>query len=123
MTQGSQSKYYCTLQHMHPAKQYNDHIDIPLQSKVSLNGVIRSLYIYVYSAELCIIICTQTYPLLNLLLHALFMYIHIYVADMHLKEVSKCTVTSEQSIFSKHRIHCTATVTTLGLSCLLHIIL
>ena len=30
-----------------------------------------------------------------------FVYMHIYITDMHTKEVNKCTITSEQSIFKK----------------------
>ena len=31
-----------------------------------------------------------------------YVHTHIYIADMHTKEVSKCTVTSERSIFSEN---------------------
>ena len=42
----------------------------------------------------------RTRPL-NLCPHALVMYIRFYIADMRMKEVSKCTVGSEQSSFVK----------------------
>ena len=38
--------------------------------------------------------------LIHVHVHALPM--HIYIADMHMKEVSKCTITSERNVFSKN---------------------
>ena len=69
-----------------------------------LSGVIRSLLCNprtFHPGIIIISVCARTRPL-NSCPCALVIYIpmHIYIADMGTKEESKCTVTSELSIFS-----------------------
>ena len=62
----------------------------------SLSGVIRSLLCNLRAFRqgiIIIIVCANTSMCTS------YVHTHIYIADIRTKEVSKCTVTSERSVF------------------------